>query len=92
MDEEHARDIAIQILDEFEELLDEHHIMIPSADRTGRPEEACLYGEEYRQLEDAITDILVERPSGSVVADDVWDTRHPVRSLAIRICDELQTS
>ncbi|MBN2562227.1 MAG: hypothetical protein JXQ75_14985 [Phycisphaerae bacterium] len=35
-------------------------IIVPSDDREGREEEACLYGTEYYELEDAITDILVE--------------------------------
>jgi len=33
--------------------------MTPSADREGRKEEACIYGSEYYELEDTITDILV---------------------------------
>jgi hypothetical protein len=55
-----ARRVAIEILDEFEELLDRKGIMIPSEDREGREEEACIYGTEYYELEDVITDILVE--------------------------------
>ena len=34
--------------------------MIPSDDREGREEEACLYGTEYYELEDAVVGILVE--------------------------------
>jgi hypothetical protein len=34
-----------------ESLLAEKGIMLPSADREGRPEEACLYGSEYYALE-----------------------------------------
>lgn len=45
-----ARRVAIEIMDEFEELLD----------REGRKEEACIYGTEYYELEDVVTDILVE--------------------------------
>jgi len=55
-----ARRVAIEILDEFEELLDRKGIMIPSENREGREEEACIYGTEYYELEDVITDILVE--------------------------------
>jgi hypothetical protein len=55
-----ARRVAIEILDEFEEMLDRKGIMIPSEDREGREEEACIYGTEYYELEDVITDILVE--------------------------------
>ena len=55
-----ARRVAIEILDEFEEMLDRKGIMIPSEDREGREEEACIYGTEYYELEDAITDILID--------------------------------
>ena len=55
-----ARRVAIEILDEFEEMLDRKGIMIPSEDREGGKEEACLYGSEYYSLEDAVKDILVD--------------------------------
>jgi hypothetical protein len=55
------RELAIRILDEFEELLAEKNVMIQSDDREGREEEACLYGSEYYGLEDAIVDILMEQ-------------------------------
>jgi hypothetical protein len=55
-----ARRVAIDILDEFEEMLVRKGIMIPSEDREGREEEACIYGTEYYELEDAITDILID--------------------------------
>jgi hypothetical protein len=42
MEEEEARELAIAIIDEFEELLAEHGIMVPSEDREGREEEACI--------------------------------------------------
>ena len=56
---EKERRIAIEILDEFEELLAEKGIKIPSNDREADVEnETCLYGTEYYDLEDEITDIL----------------------------------
>ena len=58
---EKEREIAIEILDEFEELLGRKEIKIPSEDREPDgevPDEACLYGSEYYELEDIITDIL----------------------------------
>jgi len=55
-----AREVAIAVCDKFEELLDAKDITIPSADREGREEEARLYGSEYYQLEDTITDILAK--------------------------------
>ena len=62
MNEQQARQAAIRILDEFEEVLNEHGIVIPSPDRSGGPEEACLYGSTYYALEDAITAILAKVP------------------------------
>ena len=57
---EEAQELAFAIIGDFEELLAEHDILIPSADREGRAEEACIYGTEYYLLEDAITDILMK--------------------------------
>ena len=61
MREDKARRLAIEILDEFEELLEGHGLKIPSPDREGRKEEACIYGSEYYELEDTITDLLVRQ-------------------------------
>ena len=53
------RRIAIEILDEFEDLLAAKDIKIPSKDRESDGiNEASLYGMEYYDLEDNITDIL----------------------------------
>jgi hypothetical protein len=58
MNEERARAVAIRIIDEFEELLAEKGIMVPSKDREGGEEEACLYGTEYYALEDAVVGVV----------------------------------
>ncbi len=60
MNPRHARKVAIRVLDEFEELLAGKSVMLSSDDREGRDEEACIYGSEYYELEDAITDLLIE--------------------------------
>ncbi|MBN2562215.1 MAG: hypothetical protein JXQ75_14925, partial [Phycisphaerae bacterium] len=39
--------------------------MVPSDDREGRDEEACLYGSEYYELEDAVVGVLRGRLVGS---------------------------
>jgi hypothetical protein len=70
MNARRARRIAIRILDEFEDLLDEKNVTIPSSGREGREEEARLYGAEYYTLEDAITGILVEETRGRKINDD----------------------
>ena len=83
MREDEARELAFAIIGDFEELLAQHDIMIPSADREGREEEACIYGTEYYLLEDAITDILVKgsrRAGGTPQA----------RELAFKILEEFE--
>ena len=60
MNREQAQGLAFAIIScEFEELLAEHGIQLPSDHREGREEEASLYGEVYYLLEERITDILV---------------------------------
>lgn len=62
------RHIAIRILDEVEEMLEEHNITIPSDDREDYSgdknledvEQARLFGTEYYVMEDAITKIMEE--------------------------------
>ena len=50
--------IAIKIINEFEELLYKKNIKIPSTDREGNDDDACIYGTEYYDLENSIIDIL----------------------------------
>ena len=69
MNEARACEITIQILDEFEESLAAKGIKVPSEDREGRDEEACLYGSEYYESEDEVTDLLIEEVGGSPVVD-----------------------
>lgn len=64
-----TRELAIEIIELFEGLLDEHGIDIPSEDRDMEmedmtPEEieeagfAHIYGSDYYHLEDAIVELL----------------------------------
>lgn len=55
-----SEELATDILEMFENLLDEHGIVIPDADRTGDEEEACLYGTTYFNLESQISNLLAE--------------------------------
>lgn len=52
------REIAIEIIQEFEDLLEGHEIDIPDKDREGNKEEARIYGITYYNLEDKIVEIL----------------------------------
>lgn len=59
MKEIKLRQFSASICDVFEELLDKYDITIPDEDRIGDESEARLYGTEYGDTEDYITQILV---------------------------------
>lgn len=50
--------LAIDILDLFENVLEENDITIPDEDRTGDETEARLYGMTYANLEDEIVEMI----------------------------------
>lgn len=52
------KEIATQIIDEFEELLYVNDIKIPNSNREGNEDEACIYGDDYYNLEESIIEIL----------------------------------
>lgn len=54
------RDVAISIIDIFEDLLDENDITIPDEFRSGEEgsDEARIFGDTYYDLENKITDLL----------------------------------
>lgn len=52
------REIAIDIIDKFEELLSKNNIIIPNDEREKNDDEACIYGKDYYDLEDYIVKIL----------------------------------
>jgi len=52
------RQLAINIISEFEELLEENNLTIPDKDREGNKEEARIYGITYYNLEDKITELI----------------------------------
>ena len=55
------REKAIQIIEQFENLLSEKNIKIPSEDSENNENEACIYGTEYYELEDSIIEILNDK-------------------------------
>lgn len=55
---ERNREIACEIIDIFENLLEEKNITIPSKDREGNEDESRIFGEEYYNLEEKITELL----------------------------------
>lgn len=58
---ERNKKMAIKIIYEFENLLSNYNMKIPSEERIGSEDEACIYGIQYYDLEDAIIDILSGR-------------------------------
>lgn len=55
---EENRKIAIEIINKFEELLSKYNIKLPNEERTGDENEACIYGDDYYDLEDEIIELL----------------------------------
>lgn len=53
-----ARNVAAEVVEEFERVLDKYGIYIPSKDRDGDGGEACLYGTEYSDVLDAVEEII----------------------------------
>ena len=53
-----SRKLAIDVLDEFEELLATHNVKIPDSNREGEKYEACLYGGAYYALEDKLVELI----------------------------------
>lgn len=53
-----AREKAIEIIWKFEDLLEQFNIVIPDKEREGNKEEANIYGLNYWNLEDNITEII----------------------------------
>ena len=56
----HIRHISGYIVEVFEDILYEHGIIIPDDDRTGDEGEAPIYGCTYAEVEDSVTEILVQ--------------------------------
>ncbi|MDO5555105.1 MAG: hypothetical protein Q4G09_00180 [Clostridia bacterium] len=54
------KELAIKIINTFEELLSKYNIKLPSKDRNGEETEAAIYGRDYYELEDEITNIIQE--------------------------------
>lgn len=54
------REIAIMVLQVFENKLEELNISLPDRERVGTDDEARIYGQTYFELEDTITQVLKE--------------------------------
>lgn len=58
---EKNKELAGEIIEQFEELLAKHKIKIPNKNREGNEDESCIFGTDYYDLEDDIVDILEKR-------------------------------
>lgn len=61
----YTHNVAADIVDEFEQLLEENEIMIPDEARTDDESEACLYGDTYSALLDAVEEHLLKMLKGT---------------------------
>ena len=52
------REVAANICDLFEDVLDEHDISIPDENRQGDEDEARLYGKAHWEVEEKVAEIL----------------------------------
>jgi len=86
------RKIAINVLSKFEEFLDNHDITIPSSDRTGEKGEARLFGSEYYELEDSITEIIGSGPSKTEQLKDILSIFDIIISKSVLNCPIMPSS
>ena len=61
-----SRKLAIDILDEFENVLDTNNIMVPDLLRIDDPDEASLFGSTYLELMDRITELIDSASGGEI--------------------------
>lgn len=52
------RELAINIIEEFEDLLEVNNVKLPDRDRENKKDEANIYGITYYDLEDKLTEII----------------------------------
>lgn len=67
------RKLAIRIIDKFEELLNKYDIKLPSDEREGNDEESSIYGKDYFELEDEITDVLDKYAATKNVKSSIYE-------------------
>ena len=72
----YTRNIAAEIIEEFENILDKHNICIPDKERTGDENKSCLFGNTYSDLIDNVEyhiketlKKIKEHPDSEIVTD-----------------------
>lgn len=59
IDSQTLTDIAANIMESFDLLLEQHNIKIPDSEREGSEDEAAIYGKTYFDLEEQIKDHIL---------------------------------
>lgn len=67
---EKAKEIAIELLEELEDILNQHKITIPDDWRCNEDNEARLYGEQYWNCEDDLRESLKNK---DLTAEECWE-------------------
>jgi len=52
------QEFAAEILEIFEEKLEELNVTLPNSDREGKDDEARIFGSDYYDLEDKVAELL----------------------------------
>ena len=52
------QEFAAEILEIFEEKLEELNVTLPNSDREGKEDEARIFGSDYYDLEDKVAELL----------------------------------
>ena len=71
----YTKEVATEIIDTFENLLDEHNITIPDEDRTGDDGEARIYGMTFAKLLDKVECLVIDLMElcGNDYEPDKWN-------------------
>ena len=71
----YTREVAKDIINTFEDLLDEHNISIPDEDREGDEGEARIYGMSFDRLLNKIECMVIELldTTGVEYKEDEWN-------------------
>lgn len=81
--DEQIREIAIDVLQHFEELLAEHGIKIPDDDRAKGLDdsEACIYGSTYYTLEDNVSDTIRVSLKNLLKPKETYNAKHEFKRI-----------
>ena len=74
------REVVAEIIDNFDDLLDRHHITIPCPDRKDIDEPAAICGGEYDELMEAVIGTL---KNWGIGVTDVFDDSRVVITMTI---------